>query len=110
MYKSLPKLMPFALSLLVTACAVGPDYLAPRPVQVDSFSQATNSLSDPAAEQRFWAGFNDPILAQLVDRTLAGNLDLQTLLARYQGAEALLRGARRDRWPSVRAEAAFGRS
>lgn len=104
MYKSLPKLMPFALSLLVTACAVGPDYKAPQPVQVDSFSQATSSLSDPAAEQRFWAGFNDPILAQLVARTLAGNLDLQTLLARYQGAEALLRGARRDRWPSMRAE------
>ena len=104
MYKSLPKLMPFALSLLVTACAVGPNYQAPQPVQVDSFSQATNSLSDPGAEQRFWAGFNDPILAQLVARTLAGNLDLQTLLARYQGAEALLRGARRDRWPSVQAE------
>jgi len=104
MHKPLQTLAPFALSLLVTACAVGPDYQAPQSVQVDNFSQATNNSSDPAAEQRFWAGFNDPILAQLVERTLTGNLDLQTLLARYQGAEALLRGARRDRWPSVQIE------
>ncbi|MGY8811657.1 MAG: efflux transporter outer membrane subunit [Pseudomonadales bacterium] len=104
MFKPLYKLAPFALSLLVTACAVGPDYKAPQPVQVDSFSQAANSRFDAAAEQRFWAGFNDPILERLVERTLAGNLDLQTLLARYQGSEALLRGARRDRWPSLRAE------
>ncbi len=104
LHRPLQRALPFALSLLVTACAVGPDYQAPAPVQVDRFSQASNSQLDPAAEQRFWAGFNDPILAGLVKRTLAGNLDLQTLLARYQSAEALLRGARRDRWPSVRAQ------
>ena len=87
------KLLPLALSVMLTACAVGPDYLAPEPVPLAGFSQA-DAVADQSqdSEKRFWSGFNDPQLAALIDRALAQNLDLQTLLARYQGAEALLRG------------------
>ena len=99
------KLLPLALSVMLTACAVGPDYQAPASVPLASFSQADATAEQQASEQRFWSGFNDPQLAALVDRALAQNLDVQTLLARYQGAEALLRGARRDRWPSVTLQA-----
>ncbi|UJJ33023.1 efflux transporter outer membrane subunit [Halopseudomonas maritima] len=96
------KLLPLALSVMLTACAVGPDYQAPAPVPLDGYSQARALATDQqAAEVRFWSGFEDPQLASLIDHALADNLDLRTLLARYQGAEALLRGARRDRWPSV---------
>ena len=102
------KLLPLALSVMLTACAVGPDYQAPASVPLASFSQADATAEQQASEQRFWSGFNDPQLAALVDRALAQNLDVQTLLARYQGAEALLRGARRDRWPSVTLQAAGG--
>jgi|TARA_B100001059_G_scaffold130568_1_gene130579 multidrug efflux system outer membrane protein len=93
---------------MLTACAVGPDYQAPQSVPLASYSQADAAAEQQASEQRFWSGFNDPQLAALVDRALAQNLDVQTLLARYQGAEALLRGARRDRWPSVTLQAAGG--
>ena len=102
------KLLPLALSVMLTACAVGPDYQVPASVPLASFSQADATAEQQASEQRFWSGFNDPQLAALVDRALAQNLDVQTLLARYQGAEALLRGARRDRWPSVTMQAAGG--
>ena len=102
------KLLPLALSVMLTACAVGPDYQAPQSVPLASYSQADAAAEQQASEQRFWSGFNDPQLAALVDRALAQNLDVQTLLARYQGAEALLRGARRDRWPSVTLQAAGG--
>jgi len=102
------KLFPLALSVMLTACAVGPDYQAPQSVPLASYSQADAAAEQQASEQRFWSGFNDPQLAALVDRALAQNLDVQTLLARYQGAEALLRGARRDRWPSVTLQAAGG--
>ncbi|MAD01874.1 MAG: RND transporter [Pseudomonadales bacterium] len=102
------KLLPLALSVMLTACAVSPDYQAPQSVPLASYSQADAAAEQQASEQRFWSGFNDPQLAALVDRALAQNLDVQTLLARYQGAEALLRGARRDRWPSVTLQAAGG--
>ncbi len=102
------KLLPLALSVMLTACAVGPDYQAPQSVPLASYSQADAAAEQQASEQRFWSGFNDPQLAALVDRALAQNLDVQTLLARYQGAEALLRGARRDRWPSVTLQGSAG--
>ncbi|WP_425055890.1 efflux transporter outer membrane subunit [Pseudomonas abyssi] len=102
------KFLPLALSVMLSACAVGPDYQAPASVPLASFSQAEAAAEQQVSEQRFWSGFNDPHLAALIDRALAQNLDVQTLLARYQGAEALLRGARRDRWPSVTLQAAGG--
>ncbi|MEB3734503.1 efflux transporter outer membrane subunit [Halopseudomonas pachastrellae] len=103
------KLLPLALSVMLTACAVGPDYQAPASVPLARFSQADAAAEQhQASEKRFWSGFDDPQLAALIDRALAQNLDVQTLLARYQGAEALLRGARRDRWPSVTLQAGGG--
>ena len=34
------KLLPLALSVMLTACAVGPDYLAPEPVPLAGFTKA----------------------------------------------------------------------
>ena len=58
-------------------------------------------LSGCADEQRFWAGFEDPMLAGLIRQTLDANRDLRAALARYQRAEALLRGSRAEQLPSV---------
>src|SRR5690606_23418190 len=54
-------------------------------------------------EERFWQGFEDPVLAGLIEQTMAENQSLQAALARYQAAEALRRGSRRDQLPSVTA-------
>ncbi|HET9482396.1 MAG TPA: efflux transporter outer membrane subunit, partial [Xanthomonadales bacterium] len=48
---------------------------------------------------------DDPVLARLVEDTLAGNLDLRVALARLDRARALLRDARLDRVPVLRAQA-----
>lgn len=93
-----------ALPLLyaLTACAVGPDYSAPDvPVPAHFNSAADTRAFDHTAEQRFWQGFGDPQLASLIENTLAANPDLEAALARYQSAEALLAGTRREQWPSV---------
>lgn len=58
----------------------------------------------------FWRGFGDPMLSSLVERALAHNTDLRGGFARLQAANALLRGARLERLPSVRAEASASRS
>ncbi|GGC93656.1 efflux transporter outer membrane subunit [Halopseudomonas salina] len=100
----------FTLAALLSACAVGPDYQAPEPAPLDQFvhdQTATGAQVKRAAdnEQLFWHGFEDPLLAELIEQTLAENQSLQASLARYQQAEALLRGARRDQLPSVTAGA-----
>ena len=51
-------------------------------------------------EQRFWAGFDDPMLAGLIRQTLDANRDLRAALARYQRAEHL-RGSRAEQLPNV---------
>lgn len=100
----------FSIAALLSACAVGPDYQAPEPVQLQQFAhdQAPADTAGTAVasnEQLFWQGFDDPLLAGLIEQTLAENQSLQAALARYQQAEALLRGSRRDQFPSVTAGA-----
>lgn len=92
-------------SVVLTACAAGPDYRRPEAPQSAEFSAARSDAAEAVDEQRFWSGFGDPLLAELVDQTLEANQTLQGAVARYQRAAALLDGARRDRWPSVTAGA-----
>ncbi|MEH6497865.1 MAG: efflux transporter outer membrane subunit [Pseudoalteromonas distincta] len=100
-----------SMAALLGACAVGPDYQAPAPVPLEHFSHdQTSSLASSQAAERnnelqFWQGFEDPLLAQLIEQSLLTNQSLQAALARYQEAAALLRGTRRDQLPSVTAGA-----
>ena len=87
--------------ILMSGCAVGPDYREPSTQAPESFHAEHDNGNFDTAEQRFWAGFDDPLLARLVDDTLAANQTLQGALARYDQASALLKGAQRDQWPSV---------
>ena len=100
------KLTIAAATLLLSACAVGLDYQAPPTPEPDTFHAAeTTAPSREQAEQQFWAGFEDPLLGQLIDQTLAANHSLQAGLARYDRAAALLYGAKREQWPSITASA-----
>lgn len=98
MHKSLWLLA--ALTVL-SACAVGPDYEKPETPEPERFSTPHQAGDFSVAEQRFWQGFEDPLLEELIQSTLADNLDLQSAVARYDRAAALLYGARREQWPSL---------
>lgn len=97
----------FAMAALASACAVGPDYQPPEPAQLAQFAndQRAPTTRSSNNEHLFWQGFDDPVLAGLIGQTMNSNLSLQAALARYQEAEALLRGSRRDQLPSVTAGA-----
>jgi NodT family efflux transporter outer membrane factor (OMF) lipoprotein len=58
-----------------------------------------------AGDAQFWRTIGDPVLAGLVERALRENTDLRIAFARYESANALLRGAKFDRLPTVRARA-----
>lgn len=102
---------------VLAACAVGPDYVRPTVSTPAKFArdEAPAIVAHPDTEEadvalrqadaEFWRGFNDPQLTALVDEALAANHDLRIALARYDQANALLRGARFDRFPTVTADA-----
>ena len=97
-------------SVLLAACAVGPNHVRPAMQVPDHFVQAepdatavaTNPVATPGSE--FWRGFNDPLLTRLVDDALSANHDLRIALANLDRANALLRGAKFDYLPTITAQ------
>ncbi len=104
-------------SALLAACTVGPDFVRPTVPTPERFARDSIATapqgasanvvasSTPAADAEFWHSFGDPLLTQLVDEALVANHDLRIALSRFDRANALLRGARFDRWPTLTASA-----
>jgi multidrug efflux system outer membrane protein len=99
-----------ALTLLLSACAVGPDYRAPQtePARFVHAGDAAFVTEDPEAQ--WWRQFRDPALDALIERGLAANLDLRLAVVRLQEARALFRDADLDRYPAVTAGAGYERA
>ena len=81
--------------LAACACTVGPDYKRPDVATPPAFqelgakkdaplSQPLAAPVDEAQLTTWWRQFNDPVLDRLVDRAMAGNLDLKTEVARIR--------------------------
>lgn len=91
---------------ILSACAVGPDYVRPEAANPVAFAQSEPGATiAPVSDAAFWTTFDDATLARLIEETLTSNLDLQAALARLDRANALLRGAKLDRYPTVRTQA-----
>ncbi len=101
------------LSVALAACAVGPDHVRPNIAMPAQFTRAETpadternpDLALREADAEFWRGFDDPQLSRLVEDSLAANHDLRVALARYDSANALLREAKFDRFPTITANA-----
>jgi len=106
-----------AAALALAACTkVGPDY-RPPPLDVPAAflappPPAAQAAARPAALApappglRWWDGFGDPLLAQLVDLGIARNLDVLTAASRVREARAVARGAAAARLPTLDASLA----
>lgn len=81
-------LLTLGLVLLLSACAVGPDY---KPPVVPVPRQWNTATAKPVAHEpliKWWESFNDPILNQLISDAVNANLDLKQALARVKDARA----------------------
>jgi outer membrane protein, multidrug efflux system len=98
-----------AIALVVlTGCAAGPNYKAPKVAVPSAFSGgAETNLSTNETAITWWQGFNDPELNQLVDRALAGNHDLRIASANLREARALRRGTQFDLLPVAGGTASY---
>ncbi len=94
-------LFPIASALALSACATTvPE--APGPADIAMPEEFAADYRPPVDEgTRWWEGFDDPRLDELVKRALAANLDIATTRERLAASRALLRAARGDRLPSV---------
>ena len=99
------------LLALLSACAVGPDY---RPPSASNLKVPERFLADrPGAEvdlARWWTSFDDPVLTQLVERSLAANLDVAAAGARLRQARASLRQTQGSALPQLDASGSVSRS
>jgi NodT family efflux transporter outer membrane factor (OMF) lipoprotein len=98
-------------SVLLAACAVGPNHVRPttetadRFVRADSTIPAVSTSAITVDNGEFWRNLGDPQLTGLVEQALLANHDLRIALSRYDAANAILRGAKFDRLPTLTANA-----
>ncbi len=78
------------LSTLLAACAVGPEYRSPPPIDTGTgWTEPVTTTAAPPGLARWWSALGDPVLERLIDTALAENLDLRLAEARIDEARAL---------------------
>lgn len=97
---------------VVAGCAVGPDYRPPDPQLPDQWHpSAMEGLKRGEPDlQEWWRMFGDPMLAELIDRAAAGNLDLRLAVLRIREARALRGVAAGALLPTLGGQATYLRS
>ena len=103
-----------ALALSLTACSVGPNYTAPKPPDLADFHDRSVRTSRTIDEHtnpdpRWWGGFGDPVLTQLMQRAIAGNLDLQQAVLRVVEARQNEVSARAAGLPTISGNGSYMR-
>ncbi len=103
-----------AASLLLAGCVVGPNYQRPAaavpqvyketpPPPPPNGSWKAASPADATLRGDWWTLFNDPQLTDLEGRLSLGNQTLQAAVERYVHAQAVVRQARADYFPTLAA-------
>jgi len=98
------------ISLLLSACAVGPDYVAPKPNLPEQWHNSTKNSQalDAKALANWWTTFNDPQLSTLIEQSINGNFDLKKALARINEARARRGIAKADFYPKINSSGLVG--
>src|SRR5271157_1083867 len=71
--------------LLLSGCAVGPNYERPSLASPDTFrGEAAAPSASSLADLPWWEVFNDPTLVALIEESLQNNYDLRIAVARVE--------------------------
>src|SRR5580704_15761393 len=108
-----------AIAVLLTSCAVGPDFvfpaapevtrytrepLAPRTASADvAVGQPQRFLENREVPQEWWRLFKSPALDVLVERSLANNPSLQSAIATLRAAKDAVHAQEGKYFPFVQA-------
>ncbi len=95
------------LTLMLSACAVGPDYVRPSPPPGTTLAFKEDGPWRPAAggaaieADAWWKSYGDSQLDALVGEANAANQTLAAAQAQYAQAQALVQGAQSSWYPTV---------
>lgn len=91
------------ISALLAGCTIWPDYMRPKVAVPEQYSESPLAGADANTEiiRHWWTLYQDPILNDLVEKTLQNNTDLQLAAARIEEADAVLREAGAFLFPQV---------
>jgi NodT family efflux transporter outer membrane factor (OMF) lipoprotein len=110
------------LTVALSGCAVGPNYVRPTTHVASKFPTAAAAhgaslKSTPAhgiysterTQVEFWKQFDDPVLDHMVDDALTANYDLRIALGRLVQARALRNQSRFDLAPTITASGGYSK-
>jgi NodT family efflux transporter outer membrane factor (OMF) lipoprotein len=94
------------MGLSLVGCAVGPDYVPPEMSVSETWHTQlkgglTDEHGDPQTLANWWTTLDDPLLLDLIERAIAGNLDLKEARARVREARARRGASRADLFPTI---------
>lgn len=97
-----------AAVILLTGCAVGPNYRRPDTPLDSHFANAGEpGFAQSDTVEQYWTSFSDPVLNDLVADALAHNKDLSAAEANLRAARAVRRLAGFDQFPTVNLAASY---
>ena len=107
-------LVGLGLTLALSACTVGPNYVKPTPppIATGSFAETakTTAVAPAPLPDHWWQLYNDPALDRLVTEALAHNTDIRIAAANLARARAVLSEQRGARLPTTDLNASYTRS
>jgi len=113
-FRAAPRLACMALSLVLGACAVGPDYQRPQVAVGDDYKEVEGWTmarpADAALRSDWWTVYGDATLERLMDGLMVSNQNIAQVEAQYRQAQALLESARSGLFPVLGANASGTRS
>lgn len=107
-----------SLGCTLAGCAVGPNFVKPKPsvparwsatAVANGAAGAAHVTSEHAQTVAWWSSFNDPKLTSLVQQSAAQNLDVKQAVLRIQEAQAQAAVVSGNLWPTVSANASWSR-
>jgi NodT family efflux transporter outer membrane factor (OMF) lipoprotein len=102
------KVLASAALLTLAACAVQPETHADLPQTVKTIAPATWSVDAPqdsVSADAWWAQFGDPVMHELIESVLSGNLDVQAAVERIKQAQDIVTQNRAALVPELNADA-----
>lgn len=107
-----PALALLGVALVLSGCAVGPNYRAPAPLAPEALKLRETDVAKVTPSPlppHWWRLFDDPDLDRLEEAALSHNTDLRQAAANLQRARAVLSEARASRFLTIDAQAGYNR-
>ena len=99
------------VALVLSGCAVGPNYRRPEVQLPSQFHQAQFANNEAKASdlEKWWMSLKDPELDSLIERAVQSNLDLKIAIARVREVRAARGIAAASLLPEVDASSSYSR-